>query len=93
MYFFESCDSVTFQEGNSENYEALAELRLGWGEQSSLYAELKEAPFLCAGPKAAQPHDLKSVSVSFSIHVNTFPGGSVVKNPPAKQETQVWSLG
>ena len=22
-----------------------------------------------------------------------FPGGSVVKNPPAKQETQVWSLG
>ena len=22
-----------------------------------------------------------------------FPGGSVVKNPPAKQETWVWSLG
>ena len=22
-----------------------------------------------------------------------FPGGSVVKNPPAMQETQVWSLG
>ena len=22
-----------------------------------------------------------------------FPGGSVVKNPPAKQEMQVWSLG
>ena len=22
-----------------------------------------------------------------------FPGGSVVKNPPAKQETRVWSLG
>ena len=22
-----------------------------------------------------------------------FPGGSVVKNPPAKQETPVWSLG
>ena len=22
-----------------------------------------------------------------------FPGGSVVKNPPAKQETWIWSLG
>ena len=22
-----------------------------------------------------------------------FPGGSVVKNPPAMQETQVWTLG
>ena len=22
-----------------------------------------------------------------------FPGGSVVKNPPSKQEMQVWSLG
>ena len=22
-----------------------------------------------------------------------FPGGSVVKNPPAKEETRVWSLG
>ena len=49
LYFFESCDDVTFQEGNSEkNYEALAELSLGWGEQSSIYAELKEALiFVC----------------------------------------------
>ena len=43
---------------------------------------------MCAGPKLAQPQDLNSVSVSFSTHMNIFPGGSVVKNPPAKQETQ-----
>ena len=26
-------------------------------------------------------------------YTSSFPGGSVVKNPPAKQETQVQSLG
>ena len=25
--------------------------------------------------------------------LGSFPGGSVIKNPPAKQETRVWFLG
>ena len=28
-----------------------------------------------------------------TIHISGFPGGSVVKNLPAMQETWVWSLG
>ena len=30
---------------------------------------------------------------NYYINVWGFPGGSVVKNPPAKEETQVWPLG
>ena len=30
---------------------------------------------------------------SYKAQKEGFPGGSVVKNPPAKQETQFWSLG
>ena len=34
------------------------------------------------------------LSVYYSLHYNRgFPGISVVKNPPAKQEMQVWSVG
>ena len=34
------------------------------------------------------------LSVCYSLHYNQgFPGVSVAKNPPAKQETQVWPLG
>ena len=29
----------------------------------------------------------------YSIHLDIFPSDTVVKNPPAKQETQAWSLG
>ena len=32
-------------------------------------------------------------SKGFKIPVPRFPGGSLVKNPPAKQEMWVWSLG
>ena len=30
---------------------------------------------------------------NYYINVWGFPGGSVVKNPPAEEETQVWPLG
>ena len=37
---------------------------------------------------------LLPLSVYYSLHYNRgFPGISVVKNPPAKQEMQVWSVG
>ena len=49
---------------------------------------LESFPFSTFGPNATK---LEKRTASHKCRV--FPGGSVVKNSPAKQETRVWSLG
>ena len=49
---------------------------------------LESFPFSTFGPNTSK---LEKGTASHKCRV--FPGGSVVKNSPAKQETQVWSLG
>ena len=60
----------------------------GWGRLASQKGATKMVSFCLAHPQAEYSGAQRSQIPSF-----TDPGGSVVKNPPAKQEMKVWSLG
>ena len=64
----------------------------------SLMKIANDIRFLGSGPRSGLgelilPENEPGSSIMTGNHAAGFPGGSVVKNPPAKQEMQVRSLG
>ena len=64
----------------------------------SLMKIANDIRFLGSGPRSGLgelilPENEPGSSIMPGNHAAGFPGGSVVKNPPAKQEMQVRSLG
>ena len=75
--------SFSFGISPSNEYSELVSFRIDWFDLLAFQRILKSL---------LQHHNSKASILQCSAFFR-FPGGSVVKNPPAVQETQVWSLG
>ena len=75
--------SFSFSINPSNEYLGLISFRIDWFDLLAVQGTLKSL---------LQHHNSKASILQCSAFFG-FPGGSVVKNPPAVQETQVWSLG
>ena len=62
---------------------------LGWTHKSQIYISRMRR----LGSGSQEPYKYSISLTCISGNQRGFPGGSAVKNPHAKQETQVWSLG